>query len=156
VSEQTTTPAPDHIREIWNQAELIKKLSDRIVSVGPFGIGLDGLLAFVPGANLIYGLSAGALLMVHAVRAEASVPTIARMAGYLAVDNLTDAVPFIGWAADALFPGHLMAAKALQKDIEKRFGPMAASGAPRWWSREPRKVGEGSAVGQPAGPRRPV
>jgi hypothetical protein len=31
-------------------------------------------------------------------------------------------MPMAGWAVDTLFPGHLMAAKALQKDIESRHG----------------------------------
>lgn len=44
------------------------------------------------------------------------------MAAYLAADNLSDTVPVLGWAVDTLFPGHLMAAKALQKDIESRHG----------------------------------
>ena len=37
-------------------------------------------------------------------------------------DTATDAVPFAGSVVDMLFPGHLMAAKALQKDIEARHG----------------------------------
>ena len=106
----------------WRSAEQIKRLSDRLIGIGPIGIGLDGMLAWVPGANLVYGLSAGGLLLMHAVRAEAGPATLARMAAYLAIDNLTDTVPILGWAADTLFPGHLMAAKALQKDIEKRHG----------------------------------
>jgi len=31
-------------------------------------------------------------------------------------------VPVLGWAVDTLFPGHLMAARALQKDIESKHG----------------------------------
>jgi hypothetical protein len=99
-------------------------------------------------------------LVAHAVRAEASGATIARMLAYLAIDNATDAVPILGWAADALFPGHMMAANALQKDIEKRYGPMREpKQKKRWWSREaipvepvssePRKVGESSAARTP-------
>jgi hypothetical protein len=130
----------------WRSAEQIKRLSDRIVGVGPVGIGLDGITAWIPGANLVYGLTAGGLLLMHAVRAEAKPATLAKMAAYLAVDNLTDAVPVIGWAADTLFPGHLMAAKALQKDIEVRHGlpPDAeTTRKKRWWSgRKPVKVSE--------------
>ena len=37
-------------------------------------------------------------------------------------DIIPDTVPVLGWAVDTLFPGHLMAAKALQKDIEARHG----------------------------------
>jgi len=106
----------------WRSAETVKRLSDRLIGVGPFGIGLDGVLAWVPGVGLAYGLGAGALLMVHAFQGGASVATLARMAAYLAADNLSDTVPVLGWAVDTLFPGHLMAAKALQKDIEARHG----------------------------------
>lgn len=106
----------------WRSAETIKRLSDRLIGVGPLGIGLDGVLAWVPGAGLAYGLGAGGLLLVHAFHAGASPATLARMTAYLAADNLSDTVPVLGWAIDTIFPGHLMAAKALQKDIEARHG----------------------------------
>ncbi len=108
--------------QAWRHAETIKRLSDRLIGLGPFGLGLDGVLAWVPGMGLAYGLGAGALLLFHAVQAKATGPTLARMAAYLAADNLSDTVPVLGWAVDTLFPGHLMAAKALQKDIEARHG----------------------------------
>ena len=95
---------------------------DRLIGVGPLGIGLDGVLAWVPGAGLAYGMGAGTLLLFHAFHAGASPATLARMTVYLAADNLSDTVPVLGWAVDTLFPGHLMAAKALQKDIEARHG----------------------------------
>lgn len=106
----------------WRQAETIKRLSDRLIGIGPFGIGLDGVLAWAPGVGLAYGLGAGGLLLYHAVQARASAATLARMAAYLAADNLSDTVPILGWAVDTLFPGHLLAAKALQKDIESKHG----------------------------------
>jgi|SRR6478752_472359 len=108
--------------QAWRHAETIKRLSDRLIGIGPFGLGLDGVLAWVPGMGLAYGLGAGGLLLFHAVQARASAVTMARMAAYLAADNLSDTVPVLGWAVDTLFPGHLMAAKALQKDIESRHG----------------------------------
>lgn len=108
--------------QAWRRAETIKRLSDRLIGIGPFGIGLDGVLAWVPGVGLAYGLGAGGVLLYHAVQAKASPVTMARMAAYLAADNLSDTVPMLGWAVDTLFPGHLMAAKALQKDIEARHG----------------------------------
>jgi len=106
----------------WRSAETIKRVSDRLIGIGPIGLGLDGVLAWVPGAGLAYGLGAGGLLMFHAVKCGASPGTLLRMGAYLAVDNASDTVPGLGWAIDTLFPGHLMAAKALQKDIEGRHG----------------------------------
>ncbi|CAN5418960.1 DUF4112 domain-containing protein [soil metagenome] len=108
--------------QAWCHAETIKRLSDRLIGIGPFGIGLDGVLAWVPGVGLAYGLGAGGVLLYHAMQAGASAATMARMAAYLAADNLSDTIPMLGWAVDTLFPGHLMAAKALQKDIEAKHG----------------------------------
>jgi len=136
---------PAHIREIWNQAELVKKLSDGLIRIGPWGLGLEGMLAFLPGANLVYGLGAGGVLVWLAIKADCSKGTIARMVAYLAIDNATDAIPILGWAADALFTGHKMAANALQKDIERRYGPMREPKT-RWWQSGPRKVGQGTVA----------
>jgi hypothetical protein len=108
--------------QAWRHAETIKRLSDRLIGIGPFGLGLDGVLAWVPGVGPIYSMGAGGLLLFHAMQARASAATLARMLVYVAVDTATDAVPVAGWAVDTLFPGHLMAAKALQKDIESRHG----------------------------------
>jgi hypothetical protein len=143
--QTVTEDVPAHIREIWNQAELVKKLSDGLIRIGPWGLGLDGLLAFLPGANLVYGLGAGGVLVWLAIKADCSKGTIGKMVAYLAIDNATDAIPILGWAADALFTGHKMAANALQKDIERRYGPMREAKR-RWWDAGPKKVGQGTVA----------
>jgi hypothetical protein len=107
----------------WRTAERIKHVSDNIVGIGKFGIGVDGVLAWIPGVNATYSIGAGTLLIYEAMVAKASAGTIAKMAFYLLADSATSAVPVFGWAVDTLFPGHTMAAKVLQKDIEARHGP---------------------------------
>jgi hypothetical protein len=106
------------IEKIWSNVEGVKKLSDRAIGIGPFGVGLDGLLTFIPVAGLVYSVGAGGWLMVQAARAKASPTTMARMLAYIGLDSATSEVPVLGDAVDFLFPGHLMAAKALQKDIQ--------------------------------------
>lgn len=106
------------IEKIWANVEGVKKLSDRAVAIGPFGLGMDALLTWVPVVGDVYTVGAGGWLLAQAVRAKASPGTILRMAGYLAADTATAAVPFAGAVVDTLFPAHLMAARALQKDIE--------------------------------------
>jgi hypothetical protein len=114
----------------WTNAERIKRLSDRLISVGPVGLGLDGVLAWIPGANVIYSVGAAGILVYDAVQARASASTLVRMGLYLAADSALSGLPVVGWAIDTLFPGQLMAAKALQKDIELRHGrPDAARAA---------------------------
>jgi len=117
----------------WTNAERIKRLSDRLISWGPFGLGLDGVLAWVPGANLIYSLGAGALLIYEALQVRASPRTLARMAVYLGLNSALTEFPIVGWAFDTLFPGHLLAARALQRDIEQRHGRPAGVEPRRGW-----------------------
>ena len=112
------------IEKIWTHVEGVKKLSDRAVGIGPFGIGLDGLLTWVPVVGTVYSVGAAGWLLVQAGRAKASPGTVARMLGYLGLDSVTTVigeVPFLDFVpsvVDVLFPGHLLAARALQKDIE--------------------------------------
>ncbi|MBI5939055.1 MAG: DUF4112 domain-containing protein, partial [Caulobacterales bacterium] len=108
----------------WKSAETIKKLSDRVVGFGPFGVGLDGILAWIPGAGLIYSGGAAVYLLYLAVQAGVSFTSIAKMAGVLGIDVLMSGVPLpvVPDIADMLWQGHLMAANSLQKDIEARHG----------------------------------
>jgi hypothetical protein len=107
----------------WRVAERVARFSDNLIPIGPWGIGLDGVLAWVPGANTLYSVGAGGLLIYEAVAAGASAATLVRMGLYLTANSALTEIPVVGWAMDTLFRGHLMAARALQKDIARRFGP---------------------------------
>ena len=100
----------------------MRVLSDRLVGIGPFGLGIDGVLAWVPVAGTAYSVGAAALLISEALQAGASRATLLKMAALLGRDAVSSGGPLAGWAVDTLFPGHAMAAKALQKDIEARHG----------------------------------
>ena len=110
---------------IWITAEKIKRVSDGLLQLGPFSVGVDGLLAFVPVAGTAFSLAAGAWLILEALRARASVFTLARMCAYLGLRTLVSVIPLEGWLADFLFRGHMFAANALQRDIAARFGEPA-------------------------------
>lgn len=112
----------DRAHKAWRRAERIKQLSDRVVGFGPWGLGLDGVLAWVPVAGTAYSVGAAALLLSEAIQAGASRATLLRMAAYLGLDSVASGVPLVGWAIDTLFTGHAFAARALQKDIERRHG----------------------------------
>ena len=136
------------IEKIWTNVEGVKKLSDRAVGIGPFGIGLDGLLTWVPVVGTVYSVGAAGWLLVQAVRVKASPTTIARMIAYLGLDSVTTMVgeiPFLDFVpsvVDVLFPGHLMAAKALQKDIETTHWVEASERAARASGEHERHVAE--------------
>ena len=110
------------IEKIWSNVEGVKKLSDRAVGIGPFGLGMDALLTWIPVVGSVYSVGAAGWLLVQGARAKAAPSTMVRMAAYLGLDSATtlvgEVIPFAPDIVDVLFPGHLMAAKALQKDIE--------------------------------------
>jgi len=112
----------DRAHRAWRRAERIKLLSDRVVGVGPWGIGVDGVLAWIPVAGTVYSVGAAAVLLNEAVQSGAARPTLIKMAAYLGLDSVASGVPLVGWAVDTLFTGHAFAARALQKDIERRHG----------------------------------
>lgn len=113
-------PARDRAHRAWRSAERIRKLSDRVVGVGPFGVGLDGVLSWVPGAGTIYSVGAGGLLLYEAVQAGASKATIARMAAYLALDSASSGVWGIGSIIDTFFTGHAFAARLFERAADAR------------------------------------
>jgi hypothetical protein len=117
----------------WSNAERIQRLSDGLIRIGPWGLGLDGVLAWVPGANALYSAGAGGLLIYEAVQARCAPKTLARMALYLGLNTAMDSVPVAGWALDTLFRAHAMASRALQKDVERRWGRPADAKTPRRW-----------------------
>jgi hypothetical protein len=119
----------DRAHRAWRVAERIARLSDDLIPLGPWGLGLDGVLAWIPGANILYSVGAGGLLIYEGVGAGAAPFTLVRMGLYVAANSALSEIPIVGWAADTLFRGHLMAARALQNDIERRFGPSALA---RW------------------------
>jgi hypothetical protein len=110
------------IEKIWSNVEGVKKLSDKVVGWGPFGVGLDGLLTWIPVVGTAYSVGTSGWLLLQAARAKASPATIVRMAAYLGLDSTATAVgevvPFAPDVVDFFFRGHLLAANALQKDIE--------------------------------------
>jgi len=111
----------------WVTAERIKRISDRLIGLGPFSVGVDGMLAWIPLAGTLYSMGAGVWLLSEASRVQASRATLARMVFYLGFRTLASLIPLEGAAVDFLFRGHLMAANALQKDIARRYGPPPAA-----------------------------
>lgn len=105
------------LHNIRASIERIKKVSDNVVGVGPFGVGLDGLLAFVPGAGELYSAGAGLLLIADGVRARAAPMVLVEMFVILLVDTIAPLLGNVGKVADVLFTGHKWAADILLKHL---------------------------------------
>jgi hypothetical protein len=117
------------LEAIWLRLDKSKWLTDKLISVGGIGIGLNGIVALVtsaiPGLGILgfeaFTLVVAVFLLSQAFRARASASTVFAMVAVLGLDaaiDLLDIVPFLGGVIDTVFRGPLVAAKILQKDIE--------------------------------------
>ncbi len=108
------------LHNIRNSIDRTKKMSDGVIKIGPFGVGLDALLGFVPPLGAAYSAGAGLVLVVDGVRARAAPMVLAEMTLILAIDTLA---PFIGktigGVVDALFTGHKWAADLLLRHMDE-------------------------------------
>lgn len=123
--------APAHFVKTLHDCERLARLSDRIVKVGPLNLGLDSALALLPIGGGLYTVGIGAWLVYKGWKVEAAPATLVRMTACVGADALTAGVPVIGAAVDMLFPGHLLAVRALRADLERRYGPIPTADAKR-------------------------
>jgi hypothetical protein len=122
MSAFTSDITAEAAHEIWITAEKVKRVADKLIDLGPFSIGLDGMLSFVPVVGTVFSIGAGGWLIVQGFRANASALTLARMGFYVGFRTAVSIWPVEGYLVDLLFRGHMFAANALQRDIERRFG----------------------------------
>lgn len=122
------------IDRIYDSIESVKRLSDRIIGIGPINIiGLDGILALVPipGVGMAYSVIAGLILLVHGLRARVTPMTMIMSliillldSGLTTIEELAKIFPPLAWIpglVDAFFQGHLYAAHMMQQDIKKTW-----------------------------------
>lgn len=127
-----TQPTAQELAEIRVQVMKVRRLSDGLFRLGPLKIGADGLIGFIPGLGDAYALGAGGYLLHLAYRAGAPRPVLAKMAGWLALDVATGAVPILGDAVDFLYRGHARAARELEGYLDRVHPEGRVPREPRW------------------------
>jgi len=116
----------------------IGKLSDNVIGIGPFGIGLDGMLAWIPGLGDLYSIGAGGMLLLMGWRCRVPMHNLLQVGaiigvrtgiGAAAIPLLGPLYPVSGALVD-LFRGHKMSAELLCKAIDKTFYVEGREGDP--------------------------
>ena len=125
------------LRTIRDTVSLVGRLSDSIVRLGPFSLGIDGVLSWIPAVGEIYSVSAGAFILVQGARAGVPASVLARAALVLGVRTLGDVVPLAGPLFADVFTAHKWAANMVVRAIDQRLGaPVRESSGERgWWRR---------------------
>jgi hypothetical protein len=84
-------------------AEKIAYVMDGLIPIGPWTIGLDGILGLVPGLGDLAGALIGMLIVLRAVQAGVPRVVIARMMTNIAIDTFVGSIPLLGDAFDFMY-----------------------------------------------------
>ena len=120
------------LRSIRDSVSLVGRLSDSIVRIGPFSLGVDGVLAWIPAVGELYSAGAGLFILVQGARARVPATVLARAAVILGVRTLGDAVPFAGALFADLFTAHKWAANMVVAAIDSRLASPAGEARRVW------------------------
>jgi hypothetical protein len=117
---------PD-LEKIRDSVAWLGRMSDGIVRLGPFSLGLDGLLAWVPGLGEVYSVGAAGFLLLQGVRARVPIGVLAVCAAMMVFRTSVSVVPIAGSAFADLFTAHKWSARLIVRAIERRLaeqGPL--------------------------------
>jgi hypothetical protein len=120
-----TKSAPE-LRAIRDSVALVGRLSDSLVRVGPFSLGIDGVLSWVPGLGDVYSTVAGGFIVVQGYRAGVSTAVLGGAAMLLGVRTVVGAVPVAGSAFADFFTAHKWAAAMIVRAIDEKLGAVEA------------------------------
>lgn len=123
-------PDLTELAAIRRSVEWIGRMSDGLVRVGPWSIGLDGVLSWIPGLGEAYSAGAAAFLLAQGVRAGVPIRTLALAGALMGGRTLITVVPLLGPAAADLLTTHKWSARLIVAAIDKRMAAEAGGAAP--------------------------
>ena len=66
-----SSAAGGELERIRKSLELVGRLSDRLIPIGPWGVGIDALFNFIPGVGEAYSAIAGGFILIQAATGPA-------------------------------------------------------------------------------------
>ena len=126
--------SPHELARIRDSVAIVGRLSDSLVRFGPFRLGVDGVLSWVPGLGEAYSTIAGAFIVVQGFRAGVPLHILLLCAGLMASRTTVTAIPLAGPLAADLFTAHRWSAKLVIREIDAQLPTWArsAGGAPAY------------------------
>jgi len=111
---------PD-LERIKRSVEWVGRLSDGLIRIGPWGLGVDGVLAWIPGVGEIYSALAGGFILIQGARAKVPFHILLASAALLVGRMGFDAIPLGGPVVADLFIAHKWAARLVAGAIDKKL-----------------------------------
>jgi hypothetical protein len=116
-----TRPTPPDLQAIRDSVALVGRLSDSIVRLGPFSIGIDGVLSWIPGVGEIYGVAAGGFMLIQGARAGVPPHILALCLLLMGLRTAADTVPIAGAVFSDIFTAHKWSARMIVAAIDRKL-----------------------------------
>jgi hypothetical protein len=137
------SPGREELAAIRRSVELVGRFTDGLLRIGPFRLGAEAALDWIPGVGEVYGSAAAIFLLVQGSRAKVPLKTLLGCAGLMFGRTLITAVPVAGpLAADAIAL-HGLSARLIMRAIDRRLAKMDGPARPArraWLGRRPAAV----------------
>jgi hypothetical protein len=124
------TRSDNELRSIRDSVALVGRLSDNLVHIGPFSLGIDGVLAWIPGLGDVYSTLAGGFILVQGARAGVPGSVLGGAALMIGCRTVVGAAPLAGSAIADLFTAHKWAAAMIVRAIDAQLSLDAVRGGP--------------------------
>ncbi len=114
-------------RAVRDSVALVGRLSDGLVRIGPFSLGIEGILSWAPGVGEAYGVLAGAFIVIQGARARVPFGTLALATAILSLRTVASAIPLAGPAFSDVFTAHKWAAALVVRAMDAGVEPSRSS-----------------------------
>lgn len=110
--------SPAELVRIRDSVATVGRLSDSLVRFGPFRLGIDGVLSWIPGVGEIYSTAAAAFIIGQGLRARVPAHILLVCGAMMGSRTVVSAIPLAGPAVADLFLAHRISAKLVVKAID--------------------------------------
>jgi hypothetical protein len=121
------------LRSIRDSVAVVGRLSDSILRLGPFSLGIDGVLSWIPGVGELYSTLAGGFIVLQGARAGVPLPVLAGAVLLLGARTVASAVPMAGALFADVFTAHKWAARMIVAAIDRQLGVPTDEGQQEGW-----------------------
>lgn len=124
----------DELIAIRRNVERVGRFSDGLFRIGPFRLGAEAALSWIPGVGEAYGAAAAVFLLLQGLRAGAPLTTLAVCGALMGGRTLITAVPIAGPLTADVLALHGLSARLIVAAIDAELARRgaAAPARPRW------------------------
>ena len=123
-------PSHQDLLAIRASVDDVGRLSAGIFRVGPWSVGLDGVLSWIPGVGELYSAGAAVFLIGQGLRAQVDVGTLVVCGALMGGRTVITAIPLAGPLVSDVLTMHKWSAKLIVAAIDRKLAG-AASRDPR-------------------------